>query len=508
MHSSETDTIATTAPRRTAKSGDVYAVRSEEYGKWCVYQVVAVEDDKCGLITLDWFEDIKPTSEQLPSLRLLYRQAFSWNHITKPFYARGTLVPAAFDYIGTQPPLVNEPISAYSWWPTSFQEVAFEYCWTTYPEHERLRYKQSKASRDPVLVNGVEMRPDNWRVHGNFLKTLTDWHELDTLGCLTEIDYEGENDGLLDYVGSRQLIGTLLWQHHGKAALDFRQTRLRKLSLSADGLRTVYVNDELNELILCGPVSDDIAIIHPKQGKGLTLSLHKPGSSSLLPGRLAALSGFSASSVDRINARLIAQHYPNLKSLSLFGSPGTIEHFSVLGALEHLSHLQLNNMFGYGAKDFPTRAQWPHLDNLWASSLPADAAKFIRKEYLSHVAVVYIAQPRKPEWLEANMDNPFRDWDGRDHIPARQAKAAADAYKKACTALNRLEKNSSDQTAIENILHTFVAVFNKIDASSSVIETIEREEVYEVFRTLVQKLKPTTAEEKVYDTWFDSWRDF
>ncbi|MEK4660326.1 hypothetical protein MHH93_00435 [Priestia sp. FSL H7-0729] len=27
-----------------------------------------------------------------------------------------------------------------------------------------------------------------------------------------------------------------------------------------------------------------------------------------------------------------------------------------------------------------------------------------------------ITKARKPVWLEENLNNPFRDWDGRDHI--------------------------------------------------------------------------------------------
>lgn len=35
-----------------------------------------------------------------------------------------------------------------------------------------------------------------------------------------------------------------------------------------------------------------------------------------------------------------------------------------------------------------------------------------------------ITKARKPEWLEENLNNPFRDWDGRDHIKAAHAKKA------------------------------------------------------------------------------------
>ena len=35
-----------------------------------------------------------------------------------------------------------------------------------------------------------------------------------------------------------------------------------------------------------------------------------------------------------------------------------------------------------------------------------------------------ITKARKPEWLAQNLDNPFRGWDGAEHIPASAAKKA------------------------------------------------------------------------------------
>ncbi|MCV5831168.1 hypothetical protein OFN28_31375, partial [Escherichia coli] len=66
---------------------------------------------------------------------------------------------------------------------------------------------------------------------------------------------------------------------------------------------------------------------------------------------------------------------------------------------------------------------------------------------------------------------------------------------------NRLE-------VIERIFSDFVAVFNKIEAKSAAIETIEREEVYEVFASLVNKLALSEEQRNYYFDCFDRWRDF
>ncbi|WP_431089821.1 hypothetical protein [Paenibacillus sp. 8b26] len=70
---------------------------------------------------------------------------------------------------------------------------------------------------------------------------------------------------------------------------------------------------------------------------------------------------------------------------------------------------------------------------LWMTSLPADAGKLIKAAYKKEVPRgldFSITKARKPEWLAENLDNPFRDWDGREQITAANAKKSAQLYKK------------------------------------------------------------------------------
>ena len=52
-------------------------------------------------------------------------------------------------------------------------------------------------------------------------------------------------------------------------------------------------------------------------------------------------------------------------------------------------------------------------------------------------------------------------------------------------------------------LKEFVSVFNKMNF----IETVEREEIYDVFVALLRKIGLDVAVGP-YTTWFDEWRDF
>ncbi|WP_223868891.1 hypothetical protein [Paenibacillus sp. UASWS1643] len=90
------------------------------------------------------------------------------------------------------------------------------------------------------------------------------------------------------------------------------------------------------------------------------------------------------------------------------------------------------DLFGFNGEQSPDPDQLPKLATLWLTSLPANAAKSIKTRYKKFAAAglnMEITKARKPEWLAENLNNPFRDWDGLDHIKAAHAKKAAQLYK-------------------------------------------------------------------------------
>ncbi|KOY16358.1 hypothetical protein [Paenibacillus xylanivorans] len=132
-----------------------------------------------------------------------------------------------------------------------------------------------------------------------------------------------------------------------------------------------------------------------------------------------------------------------------------------------------------------------------------------------------ISKPRKPEWLAENLTNPFRDWDGRDHIKAAHAKKAAQTYKQHLKEIRRLSQNMSDSGVIQkqlmSLVEKYTETFNEMDAKANFIETIEREEIYNAFVELLDQLesKPgmdqTTAikvNRKELEEVFERTRDF
>lgn len=126
-------------------------------------------------------------------------------------------------------------------------------------------------------------------------------------------------------------------------------------------------------------------------------------------------------------------------------------------------------------------------------------------------------QARKPAWLAENLNNPFRDWDGREHISAANARKAATLYKKMLASLRTIDASSeaASVTALaEAMVRSYTEAFNAMDRRSNIIETIEREEIGEVLYGLLSLIEQQTAgASEPFDkdpmmNLFDELRDF
>ncbi|MNK42066.1 hypothetical protein D3C87_607450 [compost metagenome] len=153
------------------------------------------------------------------------------------------------------------------------------------------------------------------------------------------------------------------------------------------------------------------------------------------------------------------------------------------------------DLFGYTAEEFPSATQLPQLSALWLTSLPADVAKAIKAGYKRAAALgldLSVTKARKPEWLADNLLNPFRDWDGREHISPAYAKKAALAYKNMLAVTRGIDaamEATAATAALETMVTAYVDVFNKIERRASIIETVEREEIYTVLAELLVQLR-------------------
>lgn len=150
-----------------------------------------------------------------------------------------------------------------------------------------------------------------------------------------------------------------------------------------------------------------------------------------------------------------------------------------------------------------------HLNWLWMTSLPEDAAKCIKKLYKKRKNEgmnLSVTQARKPEWIKENMDNPFRDWDDSDYISPSSAKKAIIQYRKTRNELLALnvQNDPEAQTKAIAAVEEYTKTFNRMRC----IETDERDLVYEVLCSIIDYMNnPIIDKARLLDR-FEELRDF
>lgn len=199
--------------------------------------------------------------------------------------------------------------------------------------------------------------------------------------------------------------------------------------------------------------------------------------------------------------------HPSLKELRLWGAPGNLRHFSAVAQFRELTGLSTFDLFGFDAADTPTPEQMPNLHWFWMTSLPEDASKAAKQLWKGKPGMdLRITKPRKPEWLAQNLDNPFRGWDGAEHIPASAAKKAADQYRKTRSQMMKLaaEPDGDAQTQALEAVAAYTQTFNKM----RFIETEERDEIYMALRGILDALPGDTLQKDALIEQFEQLRDF
>ncbi len=142
------------------------------------------------------------------------------------------------------------------------------------------------------------------------------------------------------------------------------------------------------------------------------------------PGAVGSFGGLHGIRLKDFDLSALIASHPHLKELRGSGARREIcKNFSAVREFRELTHLSTFDLFGFGADDIPTPEQMPELRWFWMTSLPETAAKAAKQLWKGKAGMdLRITKPRKPEWLAQNLDNPFRGWDGTEHIPVGAAR--------------------------------------------------------------------------------------
>ncbi|MEV6911217.1 hypothetical protein [Amycolatopsis sp. NPDC051071] len=202
--------------------------------------------------------------------------------------------------------------------------------------------------------------------------------------------------------------------------------------------------------------------------------------------------------VDTLDCSRVVAAYPGLKRLTLHGKLGTLTNAESLNRLAALQRLSISDLFGMTSMDRITPENIPHLEALSLSSVPAEYATAMRATWRTEIpngTDVDIREPRKPNWVAENRDNPLRDWDGREHISTARFKKAVAQYKttrRAVLAELRAPETADQLSKLFSLGREYGEAFNHMDRRNSFIETVEREELFDALAGTVK-----TAEEEL-----------
>ena len=315
-----------------------------------------------------------------------------------------------------------------------------------------------------------------------------------------EIKSEIWDENLKDFLESTPMITNMELSCAAKS-LDISRTYVQELTLDTSGIQEVLLNDSLYRLTLKGDISRLKNVRCPFDGELLNVQLELKGGGFCVSGleKLHELRIFSQRG-EYVDLEDVAASFPNLREIFINAQGGTLKNIYALAKLKRLQAIRLSDVYGF--ESFPARAQLPHLRRLWLRSVPKTVCEAAKRQF-KDIEDIEIKQPRSDQWLEVNLNNPLRGWDGREGMSAATARKAMRAYESAHKMLSALEtKPASSELKTEKaeILKEFIAVFNAIDTKHS-IDTMEREEIWEAFYKLAELAAvDAKAQDEIWET--------
>ena len=493
-----------------AIAGNIYCVYNDALKKYTACQIIKIDEMANGQavqLILDWSGDKPMTADEMAGVKPLYMDYFYWQRGFHLVNVKAE-VPLNYIFIGNKEPLSHESTDAYGFWDNGYNAYR-QFKWEQISEAKRQLFKAAAHSEKYILWNSQEL-PLKSSSLNDMQHPFEKAKSLLELPCLSKLSCERWYDDLEDYLEACPFLMELQLRNHGQESLDFRKSHLQRLTLSLQGVNRLYLNEDLQELTIIGESSGICRIFVNGQGEALQLHCHEeiPFYSDLKNLRALQVSG-----IDRMDMKSLAENYPNLKSLRLWGRPGNIDNFAAVADLKKMQQFSTMDLFGFGAEDIPNPDKMKDLSWFWMTSLPEEAAKKIKSLYKKSKADgldLNISKPRKKEWLAQNLDNPFRSWEGESHIAASTARKAATIYRKTRgEVLKLIEREGLEvEISLSAAIKDYTEAFNKMDTRYSFIETEERENIYEALWAIVDLVPEAMASREKLIAVFEKTRDF
>lgn len=502
-----------------SKIGGIYAHYSEEYDFWIAIQVIKPygegdkDKEKTGLVVLDFAQKIKPSEKDFENVKPFCPDFYFWNgEIKSGFYDND--IPKDYIFITNKKPIVENIESSYAGFSTIAYEVKRQKEWEALPKKITSDLKEAAKEREKK----IKIEGDDYPIGRTNIfisrqnKEIKDMMSLIALPCLYEVECEYMPKNLIKLLEEKKLISKLILKEHNEEELDFSKTHLEELRIEAKGLKRLVLNERLKTLAFFGVVDKNIEIVKSNGVKYMRLEIEEKITSIK---DMLEIMELQINKCQEINLNDIAKFYPNIKILNIWCGFGNISGIKNFIGLPKLQTLWMFDAFGFDDGDFPPPEKLPLLNYIRFSSVPIEVIQKVKTLYKNQIEKdnMYLSKGRSKEWLSINLDNPFHSWDGRDGIPASKAKKAFEIYKTLKKEIIEIAKDKKDiEQKLGNAVKEFTESFNAINKRSDFIETVEREEIYEILLHLLKEREKDFDGkmniEKLINEIFDEARDW
>ncbi|GAB2654885.1 hypothetical protein GCM10027068_38680 [Prescottella soli] len=410
-------------------------------------------------------------------------------------------VPAEYVRIGTLPVSGETTTRSYDAWNFA-PDVIRQYRWDTLPSETTAAFRTALASEKTVTVPGLAHSPSGAQYETRLIaaRSFSDdagysvgedfrMESLRAWPALYQLTLRSWRDDLLPFLESSPLVKELTLTGHGQRAIDLSRTGLDRLTIDITGLELLVLPPSLDLLNLHGTGADvgsDLRVV--ADGAGRWITVHLTGTVPAVHG-LDRVHGLRIGAIENLDVSDVAERFPGISWLHLFGAPGLLHNLDGLQALPRLATLWICDLFGYAPDHFPGPDELPTLTSLDLDSVPADVAARVRARYKKAPRVeLTVRRPRKPEWLAENLENPLRHWDGHDGIPRTVAKKARAAFIAALRQVR--DESPTDENTVIAAATGFLDTIAALNRKHQFLYTLERDEVIDAVNTLTAGLSP------------------
>lgn len=472
------------------KIGDVFSINLKRYGLFVAFQIADI-DAQNGLlvVVLDDFANKPQTLKKVQGLKPLYNDHHYWkNRLFWGFMQDiAQLNPL---HLGNLPVKIlpeNRQNAGWGLDKDGLDQLDYIYSWRKLPREITSKFKNKQR----YAINIAQ--PQNEAFYENLARENPFSHELRA----SEL-----NEPLLRYLERTPMITKAEFSDTLGTHLDVSRTYLDDLSIDASGVEKITLNRAMSRLMLSGDLGALKCVQCPFEGELLSLQLNLKSPDFSFAGleKVRDLRLFGAREIT-IDIAKVARCTPEIRTALINGGNGNLKNTENFTQFKNLEWLWITDAFGF--ESLPPRSKMPNLRTLWLWSVPKTLATWAKKEY-GKSCFLDCKQARDQRWIEANLNNLFGIWDGREGTSKAVAKKAMKAYSVAYKQIDEAVLEGEIAARAEEILAKFISEFNQIERKRG-LDTLEAEEVWGALKKLGEKAGLNLAK---IERLFDELREF